>query len=94
MKTHTPIRKCVVTGVQLPKSELVRMACLTGKSRKKVLVDINHDLQGRGAYLHLSKDVLKKARKRNTLARHLKTEIPESLYDELEKMIEESNSEV
>ena len=62
-----PLRKCVATGEQLPKKELIRIV-------KK---------NGRGAYLKRSLDAIELAKKKKILNRVLDTEIPEEIYEEL-----------
>ena len=48
---------------------------------------------GRGAYLCISKECLKKARKNKGLERSFKMSIPDEVYDSLEKEFEEIESE-
>lgn len=74
------MRKCVVTGEKKPKKELIR---IVRGSESEVSVDLTGKKNGRGAYLHLSPDVIETAKKKNTLKRHLEAEIPETIYDEL-----------
>ncbi len=80
-----PIRKCVVTKEQLPKNELIRIVL---NKDGKVFVDTTGKQNGRGAYLNLKKSVIDKAQKSNVLGRILKCEIPNSLYDELNDLLE------
>ena len=82
----TPLRKCVVTKEQLPKKELVRVV---RNKELGVKVDTTGKLNGRGAYLKLDKAVILKAKKTNVLGRHLDTEIPETIYDELLGLLNE-----
>ena len=42
---------------------------------------------GRGAYLSKSIKAIEKAKKSKILSRHLETEVPESVYDELLKAL-------
>ena len=69
-----PLRKCLATGEQLPKKELVD---LTGK------------MNGRGAYLKKSKEAFEIAKKKKLLARSLQVEIPDEIFEELGKLINE-----
>ena len=81
-----PVRKCVVTKEQLPKQELVRVV----KNKELgVQVDVSGKVNGRGAYLKLEKSVINKAKKSNALGRHLETEIPDSIYQELLDLLDE-----
>ena len=79
-KRKVPLRKCVVTKEQLPKEQLVRVV----KNKELgVLVDTLGKVNGRGAYLKLEEKVILKAKKSNALGRHLETDIPDSIYEEL-----------
>ena len=79
-KRKVPLRKCVVTKEQLPKEQLVRVV----KNKDLgVLVDTLGKVNGRGAYLKLEEKVILKAKKSNALGRHLETDIPDSIYEEL-----------
>lgn len=75
-----PMRKCVATGEQLPKKELVR---IVRTSEGTVEIDETSRKNGRGAYLKRSQEAVEIAKKRKSLARALDVEIPESLYEEL-----------
>ena len=87
MSNHkVPLRKCVVTREQLPKKDLVRVV----KNKEHgVIVDSKGKLNGRGAYLKLEEKVILKAKKSNALGRHLNTEIPDSIYEELLGLLDE-----
>ena len=81
-----PLRKCVVTKEQLPKQQLVR---IVKNKERGVLVDTKGKINGRGAYLKLEEKVILKAKKSNALGRHLETEIPDSIYEELLGLLDE-----
>jgi len=85
-KRKVPLRKCVVTKEQLPKQQLVR---IVKNKELGVLVDTKGKINGRGAYLKLDEKVILKAKKSNALGRHLDTEIPESIYEELLGLLNE-----
>lgn len=80
-----PMRTCVVTREKYEKRELIRVVRTPNKD---VLVDQTGKMNGKGAYLKLSKDVIEKARKNGALARALEVEIPESIYLELEGLLD------
>ncbi|HAX73258.1 MAG TPA: DUF448 domain-containing protein [Firmicutes bacterium] len=80
-----PMRKCVITGEQKPKSELIRIVRST---EGEVSVDLTGKKNGRGVYLHLTPEVVTLAKKKNVLSRHLEVEIPASIYDELATLAE------
>ncbi len=55
----------------------------------EVKIDLTGKQNGHGAYLHVSKEVLAKAKKTNALGRALETAIPEEVYEELATFITE-----
>lgn len=77
-----PLRKCVATGEQLPKKELIRVV---RNKEGEVFVDHSGRMNGRGAYIKKSNEAFTLAKKKNVLGRSLKVEIPEAIYTELEK---------
>lgn len=79
-----PLRRCVATFEQLPKKELVR---IVRTPEGEVKIDMSGKANGRGAYLKLSKEAIELAKKKKALARALSVEIPESVYDELLKLV-------
>ena len=79
-----PMRTCVVTREKLPKKELVRVV----RTADGVIVDTTGKVNGRGAYLKLDKDVFLKAKSSKVLDRHLETIVPDSVYDELNNLLE------
>lgn len=79
-----PMRKCVITNERFPKNELIRVV---RTPEGEIVVDPTGRKNGHGAYLRKDLEVIATARKKKTLNRILETEIPESVYDELEKMI-------
>jgi len=81
-----PLRKCVITGERLPKKELFRVV---RTPEGKVILDLSSKANGRGAYLKKDKDVIEKAQKTKTLDRILQAPVPQELFDELTKAIDE-----
>ena len=79
-----PLRKCVSTGEILPKKELLR---IVRTPEGNVLVDLTSRANGRGAYLKKSIEAVNKAKKSNCLGRALECSIPETLYEELIKIV-------
>jgi len=53
-----------------------------------IILDMTGKKNGRGAYLCMERECLKKARKNKGLERSLKMNIPEEIYDSLEKEFE------
>lgn len=77
-----PMRKCVGCGEMKPKKELMRIL----KTETGVfVVDAAGKKNGRGAYLCRSVECFRKAVKSKGLERSFKQEIPQDVYDRLEK---------
>lgn len=79
-----PLRRCVVTKEQLPKNELLR---IVKDKENNIFVDLTGKANGRGAYIKKDIDVLKTAKDKKTLDRALEINIPEEIYEEIEKII-------
>lgn len=79
-----PLRRCVVTKEQLPKSELLR---IVKNKENEVFVDLTGKVGGRGAYIKKDVNVLKTAKDKKILERALETKISEEVYKEIEKVI-------
>ncbi len=79
-----PLRTCVVTKEVLPKKELVRV-CATKEGI--VSLDLHGKAPGRGAYIKLDEQVILLAKKNKALDRKLEATVPESIYEELLKII-------
>lgn len=75
-----PMRKCVVTNEQHPKQEMFRIVHTTENT---VVVDQTGKVRGRGAYLSKNKEVILLAMKKKTLDRHLETQVPQEIYEQL-----------
>lgn len=80
-----PLRKCVATGEQCPKKELIR---IVKNKEGEVFIDYTGKLNGRGAYLKKSKEAIELAKKKGSLDRSLETKVPEAIYEELLKNVE------
>lgn len=79
-----PMRSCVVTKERFPKSELVR---IVRTPLGEIVVDTTGRANGRGAYLKCDLATIEKAKKTKVLNRHLETEIPDSIYDNLKELV-------
>ena len=80
-----PLRTCVVSKEKLPKQELLR---IVKNNENVVFDDIIGKSNGRGAYIKKDLGVLEKAIKSKILERQLEVEIPDSVYEEIRKIIE------
>ena len=79
-----PLRTCVISKEKLPKKELIRVVRTPDNS---VVVDVSGKANGRGAYLKKDIKVIEKARQSKILNKHLETEVPDSIFNELETII-------
>ena len=79
-----PMRTCVVTKEKYEKRDLIRVV---RTPLGEVVVDQSGKQNGKGSYLKLDFDVIKKARQTKALARALEVEIPEEVYMELENLL-------
>ena len=81
-KKKVPERKCVGCNERKPKIELVRVL---RTPEGEICVDRTGKKSGRGAYLCRNAECLKKARKNHRIDRSLQIQIPDEIYDRLEK---------
>ena len=79
-----PMRSCVVTREKYPKGELIRVV---RTPEGNVVIDETGKQNGRGAYLKKDLGVIEKAEKNKILSKHLETEIPKEIFDELKKLV-------
>lgn len=82
-----PMRRCVVTGEQFPKKELIRVV---RTPEGDVIIDQVGKANGHGAYLSKSLKTIDAAQKKKILDKALEVEVPNEIYDELRKIIGES----
>ena len=80
-----PLRRCIVTKEQLPKKELLR---IVKDKDGNVSIDLIGKANGRGAYIKKDLEVLKLAKDKKILDRALEVHIEDTLYDEIEEIIE------
>lgn len=76
-----PVRRCVGCGEGKPKKELVR---ITRKPDGEICLDPTGRMAGRGAYICKTPACLAKARKKNSLERAFKAQVPPQVYEKLE----------
>lgn len=79
-----PMRKCLATNESFPKKELLRIVRTTDG---EVKVDLTGKLNGKGAYISKSLEALKLAKEKKVLNRALEVEIPDEIYEEIERVI-------
>ena len=85
MPRKIPMRRCVATGEQCPKKELLR---IVRTPQGTLAVDVTGKANGRGAYLKKTPEAVEAAKKNGALKRALEVEIPDEFYDEILKAIQ------
>lgn len=80
-----PMRTCVVTKENLPKSELLR---IVRTPEGDIEVDETGKLNGRGAYIKKDLSVLESAQKSKILEKKLECKIEDSVYEKIKNIIE------
>lgn len=84
MNKKVPLRRCIATGEQCAKKDLIRVV---RNKEGEVFIDLQGRQNGRGAYLKASIEAVQICRKKNSLGKALEVSIPESIYEELERVI-------
>ena len=79
---YVPQRMCVACRTIKPKKELIRIVLCDGG----VAVDTKGNMPGRGCYLCNNKQCIEKAQKIHGAERGLKTNVPDSIYEECIKI--------
>lgn len=79
-----PMRRCLATNQSFPKKDLLR---IVRTPEGEIKVDLTGKQNGKGAYLSRSMEALQIARKKKVFDRALETEIPEEIYQEIERII-------
>ena len=76
-------RRCIVCREHADKSELVRIAVISGE----LVVDNEKKIAGRGIYIHKNESCLNKACRTRVLDKILRKNVAESEYEKLKKYI-------
>lgn len=84
-KKNMPERQCMGCREKRMKRDLLRVV---RSPEGEISIDFTGKKSGRGAYICKNAACLKKAKKTGILARQLKCEISDEIYDELTKEIE------
>ena len=80
-----PMRTCIITKEKLPKKELIRVV---RTPEGNTIIDETGKVNGRGAYLKKDIEVIKKAKSNKLLNRVLQVEVPESVFEKLESVVQ------
>lgn len=82
MAKKVPLRQCVGCSEMKSKKEMMRVLKTAEGS---IVLDMTGEKNGRGAYLCMKGECLRKARKNKGLERSLKMNIPDEIYENLEE---------
>ena len=80
-----PMRQCVGCREMKPKRKLIRVI---RTSEDEILIDATGKKNGRGAYICPNRECLEKAVKNKGLERSLKISVPQEIYEDFEKEME------
>ena len=86
-KRKIPERQCLGCNEHKPKMEMMRVV---RTPEGEICLDFRGKMNGRGAYICRDTECLRKARKNHRIDRNLMCEIPEEVYDRMEKELKES----
>ena len=81
-----PMRKCIGCNESKTKKELVRFV---RSPQGDISLDLVGKKSGRGAYICPDTECLKKARKSRRLEKIFETTVPDSVYEEAERLLGE-----
>lgn len=87
MAKKVPLRQCVGCSEMKSKKEMMRVLKTAEGS---IVLDMTGKKNGRGAYLCMKSECLRKARKNKGLERSLKINIPAEIYENLEEEFEKN----
>ncbi len=79
-----PMRRCLATNQSFPKKDLLR---IVKTPEGEIKVDLSGKLNGKGAYISKNIDALNIAKHNKVLCKALDIDIPDSTYDEIERII-------
>lgn len=83
-----PMRKCIGCNESKTKKELVRFV---RSPEGDISLDLTGKKSGRGAYICPDVECLKKARKAKRLERIFEISVPDSVYEEAERLLSEND---
>jgi len=86
MPKKIPMRRCVATGEQLPKKQLLR---IVRTPEGELSVDVTGKANGRGAYLKKDAEAVAKAKKTKALEKALEVKIPDEFWEKILKAVSE-----
>ncbi len=87
MQKKIPMRKCIGCNEQKTKKELVRFV---RSPEGDVTLDLVGKKSGRGAYICPDAECLRRVRKSKRLDKIFEMSVPETVYDEAERLLKEN----
>ena len=87
-----PMRQCLGCNEHKPKTELFRVV-RPPEEGQSVSLDMTGRKSGRGAYICRDVKCLRKARKSRRIESALEVSIPDAVYDDMEKELEQYDGE-
>ena len=82
-----PQRQCLGCNEHKPKKELLRVV---RTPEGEIVLDFTGKRSGRGAYICYNSKCLRLARKSGRIAKNLEVDIPDEIYDVMERELEEN----
>lgn len=79
-----PLRTCVITKEKLEKKDLIRVVRTPDN---QIIIDDTGKANGRGAYLKKDIHTIDMAQKTKELNKHLKVDVPDTIYEELRNLV-------
>lgn len=79
-----PQRKCVACGERGDKKNLMR---IVKNKEGEVFLDPTGKANGRGTYVHLTKECVEKSIKTKAIQRSFQIEVPDKIFEELEEEV-------
>lgn len=80
-----PMRKDLLTNEMFPKKQMVR---IVRNKEGEVAIDPTGKMPGRGSYVGLDPEAVKKAKDKGTIQKTFQTEVSSKFYDELFEYVE------
>lgn len=86
---HQPTRECISCGEKFPKAELLRIV----KNDSGIFLDQSGKQNGRGAYICKNPDCAEKLVRQKRLNRAFRSQIDDSVYQEILDMLNKTQKE-
>ncbi len=79
-----PLRKCVISNEQLPKSDLIR---IVKNKEGQIIIDETGKINGHGIYLKKDKQIIEQAKRTKKIDKLFALKLPDDIYDKLNDII-------